>query len=110
MVKTGDNYPHEINELDETNLTTTPSKTVSVPSVKEAKVRYECELVHHLELGDKQNGTDMLIGQVKAVYIDDAIYDPESAYVNFEKLNPISRVVGDHYVRIGESVKELLDE
>lgn len=110
VVKTGDNYPHEINELDKTNLTTTSSKTVNVPSVKEAKVRYECELVHHLELGDQQNGTDMLIGQVKAVYIDDAIYDPESAYVDVEKLNPISRVVGDHYVRIGESVKELLDK
>ena len=99
-----------MNELDMTDLTTTDSKVVNVPSVKEAKVRYECELVHHLELGDEQKGTDMLVGQVKSIYIDDEIYDVDKAYVDVEKLNPITRVVGNHYVRIGEPVEDLLDK
>lgn len=110
VVKTGDNYGADVNELDMTDLTTTDSKVVNVPSVKEAKVRYECELVHHLELGDEQKGTDMLVGQVKSIYIDDEIYDVDKAYVDVEKLNPITRVVGNHYVRIGEPVEDLLDK
>lgn len=108
VVKTVENYPHDINELEKTTLTTTSSKTVSVPSVKEAKVRYECELVEHLSLGDEKNGTDRLIGQVKAVYIDDEIYDVEHGYVDVDKLNPISRVIGNKYVKIGESIEDLL--
>ncbi|MDT4011888.1 flavin reductase family protein [Staphylococcus simulans] len=110
VVKTGDNYEADVNELDMTDLTTTDSKVVNVPSVKEAKVRYECELVHHLELGDEQKGTDMLVGQIKSIYIDDEIYDVDKAYVDVEKLNPITRVVGSHYVRIGEPVEDLLDK
>lgn len=110
VVKTGDNYDSDVNELDKTNLTTTPSQVVKVPSVKEAKVRYECELVHHAELGDEKFGTDMLVGQVKSIYIDDEIYDVDKAYVDVEKLNPITRVVGDHYVKIGEPIEDLLNK
>lgn len=108
VVKTGGMYPRGVNELDETHLTTIPSKVVKTPSVKEAKVRYECELVHHLDLGEA-NGTDMLIGQVKSIYIDDAIYDKETAHVNLEKLNPISGATGGHFLKLGEVLEEFLN-
>lgn len=109
VVKTGNNYPQDISEIDMTDLTTILSKTVNVPSVKETKVRFECQLVKYLELGDKTNGTDMLIGEIKEIYVDDDVYDEENAYIDVDKLNPISRVFGDHYVKIGESVKGLFD-
>lgn len=109
VVKTGNNYPQDISEIDMTDLTTILSKTVNVLSVKETKVRFECQLVKYLELGDKTNGTDMFIGEIKEIYVDDDVYDEENAYIDVDKLNPISRVVGDHYVKIGEPVKGLFD-
>ena len=48
-----------------------------MPGVKEAKVRFECRLEHSVELGgdDTTPGTDLIIGRIVQVHIDEKIYE-----------------------------------
>lgn len=94
--KTAASLPPEESEIDLTGLTLIPSEVVKVPSVEQAKVRFECQLEQAVELG----GTRLLIGKVVRFHIDESIY--ENGRINPETLKPVSRLAGTNYVKLGE--------
>ena len=100
--QTSASLPYGESELDNSSLTLRPSEIVAVPSVKQAKVTFEVTFEDHQVYGnEKGTGTDVFIGRVVNIVIDDDLID-ENNYVDFEKLNPVGRLSGTNYSVLGE--------
>jgi flavin reductase (DIM6/NTAB) family NADH-FMN oxidoreductase RutF len=100
--ETSASLPYGDSELDRSTLTLRDSEIVAVPSIKEAKVTFEVQFEDHQVYGNENNtGTDLFIGRVVNIVIDDELID-ENHYVDFEKLNPVGRLSGTNYTVLGE--------
>lgn len=100
--QTAASLPPEQSEVALTELTEVDSAKISVPGVKQAKIRMECTLEHVLELGDKDSpGSDLIIGRVVQYHIDRTIYD--EGRIDPRGLAAVSRLAGAHYAKIGET-------
>ncbi|MHA0856550.1 flavin reductase family protein [Paenibacillus sp. CMAA1364] len=98
---TAASLPSNQSEVQLAGLTPVQSLKVSVPGIKEAKIRMECVLEHALELGDKDTpGSDLLIGRVVQYYVESEIYN--NGKIDPRSLGAISRLAGDDYAKIGE--------
>lgn len=89
------------NELDRTNFKTVPSSVVDVPSVADAKIRFECKLDRLIEIGDEEQGNDLILGEVVQYQIDDEVYI-EPYKIDVQALHPVGRLAGNEYVKLGE--------
>src|SRR5699024_94537 len=88
----------EENELEKAGLTLAPSSMISVPGVRESKVRYECTLEQSVEAGE---GTDLLLGKIVQFHIDNVVYE-QGCYMNYDYLDALSRRAGPDYAKVGE--------
>jgi len=101
MNLTAASLPPSQSEVQLAELTPVESMKVSVPGVKEAKVRMECVLEYSLELEDKHSdGCDFMIGRVVQYHIESGIY--ENGKIDPRGLGAISRLAGHDYAKIGE--------
>lgn len=99
--ETAASLPFNESEIDLAQLTTAPSEKITVPGIKEAKIRMECVLEHHLQLGENGAiGTDLIIGKIVQYHIDESIY--ENGRIDRRGLNAVSRLAGHNYAKIGE--------
>ncbi|MBO1515450.1 flavin reductase family protein [Metabacillus bambusae] len=99
--KTAANLPPDQSEVELGKLTPVDSKEISVPGVKEAKIRMECILEHSLELGGLDlPGCDLIIGKVVQFHIENSIY--ENGRIDPRGLAAVSRLAGTNYAKIGE--------
>lgn len=99
--KTAASLPPDQSEIELANLTPVDSVKISVPGVKEAKIRMECSLEHSIELGGLDSpGCDFIIGKVVQFHIDRDIY--ENGRINPSGLAAVSRLAGTNYAKIGE--------
>lgn len=90
------------NELERTNLTCIDSELVSVPGIQQAKIRMECKLNRIIPLGDPQEGSDLIIGEVIMFHIDDDVYFEDSK-IDAQALTAISRLASNDYASLGET-------
>lgn len=98
---TAASLPPDQSEIELANFTPVYSMKVSVPGVKEAKIRMECTLEHSLELGGLDTtGCDLIIGRVVQFHIDNYIY--EDGRIDPRGLAAVSRLAGTNYAKIGE--------
>lgn len=92
--------PHE-SELSVADFQLVPSKRVSVPGLKEAKVRFEVSLLEKIEIKqDEVITADFFLLQVENYVISNQIY--ESGKINPHRLAPVSRLAGQDYSKLGE--------
>ncbi|MGM0878671.1 MAG: flavin reductase family protein [Bacillota bacterium] len=99
--KTAASLPPDQSEIELGKLTPVESKKISVPGVKEAKIRMECILEHSLELGGLDSiGCDLIIGKVVQFHIENSIY--ENGRIDPKGLAAVSRLAGTNYAKIGE--------
>ncbi|WP_026567393.1 flavin reductase family protein [Bacillus sp. UNC41MFS5] len=99
--KTAANLPPDKSEIDLAKLTPLDSVKISVPGVKEAKIRMECTLQHSLELGGLDTpGCDFIIGKVVQFHVENDIY--ENGRIDPRGLAAVSRLAGNNYAKIGE--------
>lgn len=100
--ETAASLPANESEIEKAQLTLLPSETISVPGVKEAKVRFECMLEKGLELGGGEGhaSTDLIIGKITRIHIDEKVYD--EGKIVYEELNAVSRLAGNDYAKIGD--------
>ena len=87
-------------EIELANLTLIESEDISIPGIKEAKIRMECKLVQAIPLGGDESGSDLFIGEVLRFHIDEDIY--EDGRIDPRGLNAISRLAGSSYAAIGD--------
>lgn len=98
--ETAASLPPTESEIDLAKLTLIQSENISVPGVKEAKVRMECRLVQAISLGEEGPGSDLFIGEVVRFHVDDAIY--EEGRIDPRALNAVSRLAGQDYGKVGD--------
>ena len=99
--KTAASLPPDQSEIELAELTPVESVKISVPGVKEAKIRMECSLEHSLELGGVDApGCDLFIGKVVQFHIEKEIY--ENGRIDPRGLAAVSRLAGHDYAKIGE--------
>ena len=90
--ETAASLPATESEIELANLTLIQSENVSVPGVKEAKVRMECSLVQAIPLGGENPGSDLFIGEVVRFHVDEAIY--KDGRIDPRGLNAVCRLSG----------------
>lgn len=98
---TAANLSPEESELEGTSFTLVPSDSIQTVGVKEAKIRMECVLHHHLPI--EHNGqitADLLIARIVRFHIDNELY--EAGRIDAEKLAPVSRLAGNFYAKLGK--------
>jgi flavin reductase (DIM6/NTAB) family NADH-FMN oxidoreductase RutF len=99
---TAANLPPEQSEIELVNFTQINSTKISVPGIKEAKIRMECTLEKSLELGGSDEpGCDLIIGRVVQFHVENNIY--ENGRIDPSGLAAISRLAGQDYAHIGET-------
>lgn len=100
--ETSVNLPYNQSEIEYAKLSLVDSKTVKVPGVKEAKVRFECILEDRFEI--KDNGvtvTDLIIGRITGYQIEEDIMFEDK--IDPLKLDPIARLAGNTYGKMGQT-------
>lgn len=99
--QTAASLPPDESEVELAQMTRVDSSKISVPGVKQAKIRMECILEHSLQLGDnEQPSCDLLIGKVVQFHVADDLY--EDGRIDVNGLAAVSRLAGANYAKIGE--------
>ncbi|MFD0959198.1 flavin reductase family protein [Paenibacillus chungangensis] len=96
--------PH-VSEVELAGLTAVPSDCIAVPGIAEARIRMECVLEQALPLGEGEGeggpSCDLLLGRVVRFHIADELY--MDGRIDAADLQPISRLAGNDYARLGDS-------
>ena len=77
------------NELDLTELNTISSDLIDIPAIKEAKIRFECQLEQMILLGSEDDGADLIIGKIVKYHIQDDVYFGDSK-IDAKQLKPVA--------------------
>jgi flavin reductase (DIM6/NTAB) family NADH-FMN oxidoreductase RutF len=99
--ETAANLPPDESEAERAGFTPIASEVIDVPGLKETKIRMECLLEKAIPLGGSgdQPACDLLIGRVVRFHFDEDVY--ESGNINPDQLNPMSRMAGNEYAKLG---------
>ena len=99
--KTAALLPADQSELTVSGFTTTASKTIAVPGLKEASVRLESILHQHVPIKkDQQTTADLLLLEVVGYQIAEHVY--QDGKIDPHALQAVSRLAGNSYATIGE--------
>lgn len=99
--KTAALLPADQSELTVSGFTTTTSKTIAVPGLKEANVRLETTLHQHVPIKkDHQTTADLLLLEVVGYQIAEDVY--QDGKIDPRALQAVSRLAGNSYATIGE--------
>lgn len=97
MVGSSAAWEPEVSEAETLGLELEESRVLSVPSLAAARVRLECRLHQHQEVG--HGPVDFLMGEVVAFVLADGLLD-EAGRVDEEALAPLSRLGGAWYAPV----------
>ncbi len=95
--------PYE-SEIDQTDLTLVDSVTVKVPSIVEAKIRFEGVLHQYVPIKNENEEivTDFFFIRVTDFFFDEKVFDQEKEYILNDQLNPVARLAGNQYATLNE--------
>jgi len=93
-------YPAHVSEIEVVGLSPIKSQKIQVEGIQEAKIRFECILEKAVEL----EGSTLIIGRVVMAHFDESVY--ENGHINLTQLDPISRLSGNAYARVGEIISK----
>ena len=95
-------YAAEDSEFDACDLEHEAGTLISVPHVKDVPVYMECTLNQIVHLGEGAMAANVIIGNIKHMYIADGVLD-ERGSIDPQKLDGIGRLGGNAYVRCNDS-------
>ncbi|MFS1000533.1 flavin reductase family protein [Enterococcus casseliflavus] len=99
--KTAALLPADQSELTVSGFTTTTSKMIAVPGLKEASVRLETILHQHVPIKkDQQTTADLLLLEVVGYQIAEDVY--QDGKIDPRALQAVSRLAGNSYATIGD--------
>ncbi|WP_249975862.1 flavin reductase family protein [Vreelandella olivaria] len=73
---------------------------VSVPRIANAPVAFGCTLRDLISFGDQPLAGTLVLAEVIAIHMDDAIWD--GRHVDMDALKPVGRLAGSDYIRISD--------
>jgi flavin reductase (DIM6/NTAB) family NADH-FMN oxidoreductase RutF len=100
---TSGEYDPSVNEFELAKLTPQPSQIVRPARVGESPVSFECRLHQILDFSSKPTGSSLVIGEVVAIYLDDAHLKDGS--IDRDSLDLIGRMGGLQYTRTTQRVE-----
>jgi flavin reductase (DIM6/NTAB) family NADH-FMN oxidoreductase RutF len=89
-------YSSSDSEFDRCGLTPAESTRVKPPRVGEALAAIECELHTVLLLGTGPGGSNMVIGRIVAMHVDDSCFD-SAGQIDADKIDALGRMGGTAY-------------
>jgi flavin reductase (DIM6/NTAB) family NADH-FMN oxidoreductase RutF len=93
-------HPADISEVDVLKLETVASERIKVPRLTAPPVAMECRFRQCLEFGETRSR--LIIGEVVLFHIRDGLVN--NGKVETEALDPIARIGGPRYARLGDIV------
>jgi len=79
MVKSGQDFPPDVSEVEALGLELEPSEVVKPPRIKGVKAALECKLYKVIEIGDTP--MDLVIGRVVAFHYDPKLLESSKGVV-----------------------------
>ena len=101
MNATSAEYAPDVDEFAASGAVAAQAEHVAAPYVSGAPAVLECRLFKEVELGDAPN--TLLIGEVVAVRLDDALLVSGTCFADTARLDPVARLWGDLYSFVGET-------
>ncbi|MBR1281700.1 flavin reductase family protein [Bradyrhizobium sp. AUGA SZCCT0177] len=93
-------HPPEVSEVEELQLETLPSERIRVPRLAAAPIAMECRFRQCLEFGETRSR--LIVGEVLVFHVRDGLL--QNGKIETEALDPIARIGGPRYARLGEIV------
>jgi len=93
-------HPPDVSEVEELRLSTLPGERIKVPRLAAAPIAMECRFRQCLEFGETR--TRLIVGEVLMFHIRDGLLN--NGKIETEALDPIARIAGPRYARLGEIV------
>ena len=93
--------PAEISEFEKFGIAHLPSTKVKPPRVAGARVAYECTLDRVVRISEGPAGGNAVFCRILHAHIDDSVLNADGQ-VDPAKLDPVARLSGDFYTRLGE--------
>jgi flavin reductase (DIM6/NTAB) family NADH-FMN oxidoreductase RutF len=95
-------YSPGISEFEKSGLTPIASETIKPFRVAEAPVQFECRVNEVKELGHEGGAGNLIICEVLRMHVREDVID-EKGLIDQHKIDLVSRMGGDWYVRADES-------
>lgn len=100
-------FPADIDEFEQSNLTPIPALHVNSPLVKESPVNMECRVKEIITLGDQGGAGHLVICEVLCFHIDENVLDDNNR-IDPDKIDLMGRMGRAFYVRAsGDAVLNL---
>jgi len=93
-------HPPTVSEVELLALESAASERIAVPRLAAPPVAMECRFRQCLEFGETRSR--LIVGEVLAFHIRDGLLD--NGKIDTEALDPIARIAGPRYARLGEIV------
>jgi flavin reductase (DIM6/NTAB) family NADH-FMN oxidoreductase RutF len=93
-------HPSDVSEVEHLELETVPSELIKVPRLVAPPVAMECRFRQCLEFGEVKSR--LIVGEVVMFHLRDGLM--HNGKVETEGLDPIARIGGPRYARLGEIV------
>jgi len=93
-------HPSDVSEVEELGLATLPGERIKVPRLAAAPIAMECRFRQCLEFGETRSR--LIVGEVLVFHIRDGLLN--NGKIETEALDPIARIAGPRYARLGEIV------
>ncbi len=94
-------FPADVSEVEQLGLSTLPSLRIRTPRLAEAAISCECVLEKCLELGRGPNR--LMVGRVVQFHVRPTLWS--DGRIDAVALDPVSRVGGPTYARLGPTVE-----
>jgi len=94
------NYPPEVNEFDESQLTAIPADLVRAPLVKESPFNLECKLHQIVSFGKPDIAGEMIMGEVLRVHVKDELWN--DGIIDANRAHLIGRMGWGLYTRTSD--------
>jgi flavin reductase (DIM6/NTAB) family NADH-FMN oxidoreductase RutF len=98
MNLTSDIVPPDVDEFEVASLTPIPSKLVRPHRVQQSPINFECRLTQIVPINEAPGGGYAIFGTVVYMHVDDAIYNSEKEYIEFDKYQVVGRMAGNDYI------------
>jgi flavin reductase (DIM6/NTAB) family NADH-FMN oxidoreductase RutF len=99
MVKTAASLPRGVSEADEAGVALAPSRKVSPPRVKDARVAFECALDRVVTVGQGAHAGNLVLGKILLVHVRDGIVE-EGKGIDPLRFDAIGRLGGARFCRM----------
>lgn len=95
-------YPTEVSEVEKLGLATLPGECIATPRLRDVPVSLECRFSQLIEFGTAS--TEFHVGEVVCFHIRDDLY--ENGKIRTERLEPICRIAGPNYAKLGTIITQ----